>query len=84
MGDWDRKSHRQVDLENQCVVLRIKNRRLQSINDDLYGFVASHPERASDWAMWLSRQPTKDLTEDEVRLRALEDLIVKTYGESNV
>ena len=81
MGDWDRKSRYQADLELQHSVLRIKNKRLKELISLYESFVHLSSERANDYDLWLSRQSKKELTEDEKRIEALEDLTLLYAGE---
>jgi hypothetical protein len=86
MGDWDIKSHRQVDLETENRTLKIINKRLMAGLDDFFGFISSNPELCLKWATFLTdRHVGKELSDLEKNLKQLEDLHLKTFlGENNV
>jgi hypothetical protein len=86
MGDWDLKSHRQVDLETENRTLTILHKRLMARLDDFFGFISSSPELGLKWATFLTdRHVEKELSDLEKNIKKLEDLHLKTFlGETNV
>ena len=85
MGDWDLKSHRQVDLENENRALEILNKRLMARLDGFFAFLSSSPEIGLKWATFITdKHVEKELSDLEKNIKQLEDLHLRTFlGETN-